>query len=336
MPPSPQETLREAMGEPRFFEGVGGVRLGYYQAGPQAGLPIVLCHGFPELAFSWRAQLKALGEAGWRVIAPEGRGYGISAAPKGADLYDIDHLTGDLVALLDHLGAPQAVFVGHDWGGLVSWQMPILHADRVAGNVGVNTPFLPRSPVDPITAFRARYGDDMYIVRFQEPHTSEALFEADVEKTMRFFMRKPGARDAGAEAFSGDPKEQQSLALQKSLQRYDPASDAKQLLPPEELAVFIEAFRRKGFEGPINWYRNFVRNWERIEGLPQSIPQPSLMIMAEKDVVLPPALAELMTPFAPDLEKHLIEGSGHWTQQEKPADVNAVLIDWLDRRFAKT
>jgi pimeloyl-ACP methyl ester carboxylesterase len=332
---TPAETLKAAMGAPRFFTAPEGVRLGYYAAGPEQGLPIVLCHGFPELAYSWRAQFKALSEAGYRVIAPEGRGYGISGAPAAITDYDMAHLTGDLVALLDHLGAEKGVFVGHDWGGIVIWDMPLRHPDRVAGLVGLNTPFLPRGKVDPITAFRARYGDDMYIVQFQQPGASEALFEADVDKTMRFFLRQPGARDVGAEAFSGDPSEQRSLALQQSLARYDPAADTRQLLPPDELAVFVDAFARSGFRGPINWYRNFVRNWEAAAALPQHVPHPALMIMAEKDVVLPPALAELMTPFVPDLEKQLVLGSGHWTQQERPQEVNRLLIDWLDRRFGR-
>ena len=153
---------------------------------------------------------------------------------------------------------------------------------------------------------------------------------------MRFFMRKPGDRDPDGAAFSGDPLEQRSLALQKGLQHYDPAKDTRQLLPSEELAVFVEAFQRGGFTAPIHWYRNFIRNWQAAEHLPQSVPMPSLMIMAEKDVVLPPALAELMTPFVPDLEKHLVKGSGHWTQQERPQEVSAVLIDWLNRRFPRS
>lgn len=333
MASSPSETLKGAMGEPSFFDAPDGVRLGYYKAGPGTGLPVVLCHGFPELAYSWRAQLKALGEAGYRVIVPEGRGYGISGKPQGVLAYDIDHLTGDLCALLDHLGEDKAVFVGHDWGGLVTWRMPILHPERVAGLVGLNTPFLPRSPVDPITAFRARYGEDMYIVQFQTPHESEALFEADVDKTMRFFMRRPSALNS---TFVADPAKPPSLALQKALQRYDPVADTGQLLPPEELAVFVDAFQQGGFEGPINWYRNFIRNWEREEGMAMNVPMPCLMIMAELDVVLPPALAELMTPFAPDLEKHLVMGSGHWTQQERPDEVNRALIDWLQRRFPRS
>ncbi|MBS0332224.1 MAG: alpha/beta fold hydrolase, partial [Proteobacteria bacterium] len=129
---------------------VNGIDMAYYEAGPREGAPIVLCHGFPELAFSWRHQLKALGEAGRWVIAPDQRGYGLTSRPDAVADYDIEHLTGDLVGLLDHLGVEKAIFCGHDWGGLVVWQMPLMHRDRVAGVIGLNTPFLPRSPIDPI------------------------------------------------------------------------------------------------------------------------------------------------------------------------------------------
>ncbi len=315
---------------------VNGIEMTYYEVGPRGvGTPVVLCHGFPELAFSWRHQLAALEAAGRWAIAPDQRGYGGTEAPDGVQAYDMDHLTGDLAGLLDHVGAAKGVFVGHDWGGLVVWRMPLLHGDRTAGIVGVNTPFLPRMPVDPIEAFRARFGDGMYIVQFQTPKTSEALFEADVEKTMRFFMRKPRPDASGDDAFSGDPSDTQSLALQKILERYDKSDDRGQFLSPEELAVFVRAFEAKGFEAPINWYRNFTRNWEREEGMAMHVPQPCLMIMAEKDVVLPPSLSDHMPAFVPDLERHIVMGSGHWTQQEKPEETSQVLIDWLDRRFPK-
>jgi pimeloyl-ACP methyl ester carboxylesterase len=197
--------------------------------------------------------------------------------------------------------------------------------------VGVNTPFLPRLPVDPITAFRNAFGDDMYIVHFQKPGVADAQLAADVEKTMRYFMRKPTGEQA---AFTSGASERRSLALQDGLARYDVADDASQLLTPEELAVFVETFQRTGFTGGINWYRNFVRNWERAEHLPARIDGiPCLMIMAEHDVVLPPSLADRMGDQISDLEKVLVEGSGHWTQQEKPEQVNAILIDWLGRRF---
>src|SRR5690242_20506352 len=123
-----------------------GLRMAYYEAGPRSEIPIVLCHGFPELAFSWRHQIKALADAGRWVIAPDQRGYGLTPGPEAVEHYDMEHLTGDLIALLDHLGVEKAIFVGHDWGGIVAWQIPLLHPTRVAGIIGLNTPFLPRRP----------------------------------------------------------------------------------------------------------------------------------------------------------------------------------------------
>jgi len=316
--------------EPRFAD-VNGVRLAYYEAGPRQGAPIVLCHGFPELAFSWRHQIAALAAAGRWVIAPDQRGYGLTPGPDAVEAYDMDHLTGDLVGLLDHLGAEKAIFVGHDWGGIVVWAMPLLHPDRVAGVIGLNTPFTPRLPMDPIAMFRAAFGEDMYIVHFQKPGEADAQLGADVEKTIRFFMRLP---KGALSEFEARPAERRSLALQDALAKYDPADDPHQFLSPEELAVFVEAFQRTGFTGGINWYRNFTRNWEKAEGLPRRIDGiPCLMLMAEHDVVLPPSMTERMPEQIPDLERVLIEGSGHWTQQEKPAEVNAAMLDWLNRKF---
>lgn len=313
------------------FADINGVRLAYYEAGPRGGVPIVFCHGFPELAFSWRHQIAALAAAGRWVIAPDQRGYGLTQGPDAVEAYDMAHLTGDLVGLLDHLGADKAIFVGHDWGGIVVWAMPLLHPSRVAGVVGLNTPFIPRLPFDPIEMFRNAYGEDMYIVHFQKPGVADAQLGADVEKTIRFFMRLPKGTQ---QDFASRPPEQRSLALQDGLAHYDPTTDEHQLLSPEELSVFVEAFQRTGFTGGINWYRNFSRNWRMAEGLPNRIDSvPCLMLMAEHDVVLPPSMADRMGDQIGDLEKVLIEGSGHWTQQEKPAEVNAALLDWLDRKF---
>jgi pimeloyl-ACP methyl ester carboxylesterase len=308
---------------------VNGIELAYYQAGPRDGVPVVLCHGFPELAFSWRHQLKALGEAGRRVIAPDQRGYGLTSRPEPVADYDIDHLTGDLTGLLDHLGAVKAIFCGHDWGGLVVWQMPMLHPERVAGVIGLNTPFLPRSPIDPIAGMRMRFGPDMYIVWFQTPGDADAVLGADVEKTMRFFMRR-----ADALAGAREPTESESnFAFKDLLQAWDPSDRHGQLLTPDELAAFVESFQATGFTGGINWYRNFTRNWRLAEGVADKVTQPSLMVMAELDAVLPPSAADGMEAFVPDLEKALIKGSGHWTQQEKPEETSLVILDWLGRRF---
>jgi pimeloyl-ACP methyl ester carboxylesterase len=321
---------------------LGDVKLTYYEAGPRpdtqtGGVPIVFCHGFPELAFSWRHQLKACADAGRWAIAPDQRGYGLTSRPDKVEDYDIPHLCGDLVKLLDHLKIEKAVFCGHDWGGFVVWQMGLLHPDRTAGVIGVNTPFTPRGPVDPIEIMRQRLGEEMYIVHFQKPGEADAVLAKDVAKTMGFFLRRPipGAGEVGAgfatERKPGDPS---VFPLVNILQAYDPAFDPReQFLTPEELAVFVETFTRTGFTGGINWYRNFTRNWRLSEGVEQKVKVPSLMVMAELDAVLPPSAADGMEAFVPDLEKALIKGSGHWTQQERPEDTSRVILDWLARRF---
>jgi pimeloyl-ACP methyl ester carboxylesterase len=322
----------ETMMPPAQRAAVNGIELAYYEAGPREGVPVVLCHGFPELAFSWRHQIKALGEAGRWVIAHDQRGYGLSSKPAGVEAYDIDQLTGDIVGLLDHLGVEKAIFCGHDWGGIVVWQAPLIHPSRVAGVIGLNTPFMSRAPADPIAIMRNRFGPDMYIVWFQKPGEADAVLGADVDKTMRFFMRKPAALQAAAQPTAGGS----TFAFKDLLQQWDGKAGGDALLTPEELKAFVDAFEAGGFTGPINWYRNFTRNWERAATLPTRIDGiPCLMITAELDAVLPPSAAEPMGAFIGDLETVLVRGSGHWTQQEKPAEVNRIILDWLDRRFPK-
>jgi pimeloyl-ACP methyl ester carboxylesterase len=309
---------------------VNGIEMAYYEAGPREGVPVILCHGFPELAFSWRHQLQALGEAGRWVVAPDQRGYGRTSRPEAVTDYDIDHLTGDLVGLLDHLDVEKAIFCGHDWGGIVVWQMPLMHPERVAGVIGLNTPFMPRAPVDPIAIMRMRFGPDMYIVWFQTPGEADRVLSADVDKTMRFFMRRPRALPTQAPP----PEGGSTFAFKDLLEAWDGTYEPDAFLTPDELAVFVDAFRRTGFTGGINWYRNFTRNWERAEGLPTRVDGlPCLMITAEKDAVLTPEMAEPMKDLVGDLEMHMVAGSGHWTQQEKPEEVDRLMLDWLARRF---
>ena len=311
---------------------VNGIDMAYYEVGPRGqGVPLIFCHGFPELAFSWRHQLAACEAAGVWAIAPDQRGYGLTERPAAVTHYDMEHLTGDLVGLLDHLGAAKGVFVGHDWGGIVVWQLPLMHPDRVAGIIGLNTPFMRRAPIDPIEGMRKVFGEDMYIVWFQKPGVADAALADDVDKTMRFFMRRPAAIQQVAAPTGGS-----TFAFGDALKAWDKADTANQLLNADELAGFVETFQATGFTGGINWYRNFSRNWERSADLPTRIDGvPCLMIMAEKDVVLSPAMADGMEEVISDLEKALIKDSGHWTQQEKPEEVNRLILDWMGRRFPK-
>ncbi len=307
-----------------------GIDIAVYEAGPKDGFPVVLCHGFPELAYSWRHQIPALADAGFRAIAPDQRGYGGSSQPSDAAAYDMPHLTDDLAGLLDALELKKAVFCGHDWGGIVVWQMPLYHPARVAGVIGVNTPFFPRPPIDPIAIMRSMFGENMYIVFFQKPGIADALLAKDVAKTFRFFLRKNVITAAD---YAKLPRQARNLELIHALQTDESTWAGEPLMPPEDLKVFIDAFARTGFTGGINWYRNMSRNWELSDRMEQKVRVPSLMIMAEDDIVLSPAMADGMERFVPDLEKVLIKRCGHWTQQEHPEETNHAMIDWLKRRF---
>lgn len=324
---------------PRYLD-LPDLRMAVFEAGaPRDDRPsVVLCHGFPEIAYSWREIVPPLVEAGFHVIAPDQRGYGhtgAAASDKGdaesVALYDMPHLTGDLAAMLDALGVEQAVFAGHDWGGIVIWQLPFYHSARVAGLVGVNTPFIPRLQMKPIDAMRAAMGDDMYIVAFQEFGHAEAQMEADVGHALRCFYRKSGSIDSADKTPPG--AEWENFKLLKILAMGEESWPGEVLFPPDVFAHYEAAFTRSGFRAPINWYRNFNRNWELAADFEQKIDVPSLMICAADDRVLPPSMAEGMPKYVGDLETHIIENCGHWTQNEQPEKLAGHMTDWLTRRF---
>jgi pimeloyl-ACP methyl ester carboxylesterase len=300
-----------------------GIRMAVTEEG--RGPAVVLCHGFPETAYSWRHQLPALAAAGFHAVAPDQRGYGGTDRPDAVADYDIHHLTGDLVGLLDALGLERAVFAGHDWGGIVVWMMPLLHPARTAGVIGVNTPYFPRPSAPPIGLMRAIWGENYYVVHFQKPGAADAALARDVRRVFRQLMR------AGVPhgSLGTLPTGRNMVELIEG-----PELPGRPLLGEEELGVYVRAFERTGFTGGINWYRNLDRNWETTPQLAGArIEVPSLMVTAEHDPVLRPELAEAMRELVPDVEIVNIAGCGHWTQQEKPAELSRIMIDWLTRRF---
>lgn len=310
--------------KPKFIE-TNGLKMAVYEEGE--GFPIVFCHGWPELAYSWRHQMSAVAQAGFHAIAPDQRGFGRSPHKGPDEDFDMEHLTADLIGLLDAHGIDNAVFCGHDWGGIIVWQLPLRYPDRVAGIIGVNTPYVPRPPIDPIEAFRKAFTDEMYIVQFNDRAEPEAPFDAHVKKVFQSLWRK------GATPLSA-PTKQPTFNLYDVIAAPLEALPGEEILGGEDLAYYVDGFTSAGFRGGINWYRNFTRNWQRSEHLPMQIPHPCLMITAENDRVLPPHLADRMKDYCSDLEVHMIKDCGHWTQAEKPGELNALLVDWMTRRFA--
>ncbi|MCP5058460.1 MAG: alpha/beta hydrolase [bacterium] len=328
-PPSFSEARRIQL--PAQNGGGGGITVAVHEAGD--GPAVVFSHGFPELAYSWRHQFGPLAEAGFRAIAADGRGYGGSDRPDEITAYDIHHLTGDLVALLDSLEIERAVFCGHDWGGFVVWAMPILHPERTAGVIGVNTPYMPRSPIAPTSMMRALVGGEderMYILWFQEPGVAEGVLDGQTRLLFEKLMREPEDPAVSAARMVG---EDGKLDM-NPFRRLPEIPDGAPILSSEELDHFVQTFGKTGFGGGINWYRNFDRNWESAPDVGVArIGVPCLMITAEWDAALRPEMAAGMPALVPDLEMHQIKTCGHWTQQERPEELNRLLIDWLTRRF---
>lgn len=310
--------------EPHFVA-TNGIRMAVYARG--TGPAVVLLHGFPELAFSWRQQLPALARAGYRAIAPDLRGYGRTDKPEGVASYRLDRLIGDVTGLLDACELESAFFVGHDWGALLAWQLALVHPDRMRGLVALNIPFLPRPPVDPIAYMRDRFGPDFYIVNFQDSDEADRRCDADPAHVFEVMMRRG---QISRREFESLPRATRHFSLLAALNRTELRGEA--LLSADEARVYVDAFTAGGFTPSINWYRNWTANWEATADVEQFVRVPVLFIGAEDDVIVSAAQIDAMRPHVADLEIRMLGNCGHWSQQERPARINALLLDWLRRR----
>ena len=297
-----------------------GIRMHVAEAGQ--GVPVVMCHGWPELWYSWRHQLTALADAGFRAIAPDMRGYGETDAPADPAEYRTSVICADILGLLDALELERAVIVGHDWGGYHLWQFGLRHPERCAKLVGLNTPYAPPGPVPPTQALRERFGEDgYYMLWHQRPGRSEAELEADLRGNLAKIFKGVGhARDLWTMATLGGD----GSGL------FARVSEEGCLLTDAELDVYVRAFAQTGTRGSFNWYRALDLNWEDARRIADpTIRVPSLMITAENDPILRPAQAEPMPTWIPGLRIEQIRRCSHWTQQERPAEVNRLLIEFL-------
>lgn len=293
---------------------------------------VLLSHGFPELGYSWRAQIPALAAAGYWAVAPDMRGYGQAECPEDVDAYGVLEIVGDMVDLVRALGRETATIVGHDWGAHIAWQAALLRPDVFTAVAALSVPFRPRSPAGPPTSFwrlmSARHGKgDFYIVRLQEPGI-EAEFDADPDGALlRLFRAYDGATPDAERSDGSIPQGRPFFATMPRPSGPPPWMSA------EDFAAYAEAYRRSGFAGPINWYRNVDRNWALsafAQGL--KVRQPALFLTGDLDPVRGySAVAEAeLSRWATDLrELVVIEGGGHWIQQERPDEVNAALIRFL-------
>jgi pimeloyl-ACP methyl ester carboxylesterase len=310
-----------------------GIRVHIAEQG--SGPLVLMCHGFPESWYSWRHQLQALAQAGFHAVAPDMRGYGDTDHPEEIERYSLFHLVGDMVGVLDALGEQTAVIAGHDWGAPVAWHAALLRPDRFRAVVGLSVPYRPRGSSIPTSVMPQTDEAFFYQLYFQKPGVAEAELEADATASLRRILysgsgdvprRNPGGAPSGVGMV---PRAGGFLSRMLNPEKL-PAwlSDA-------DVDFYARQFKRSGFRGGLNWYRNIDRNWELLAPFAgASVTVPALYMAGDLDLVVSfPRMKEVIADlprYIPQLRASImLPGCGHWTQQERPEEVNKAMIDFL-------
>jgi pimeloyl-ACP methyl ester carboxylesterase len=310
----------------------GGLRMHIAEAG--TGPLVLLLHGFPESWYSWRHQLTALAAAGFHAVAPDQRGYCRTGPPdrpgRAAQVtdYTILHLVGDVIALMDALGEEHAVVAGHDWGAPVAWTTALLRPDRIRGVIGLSVPYRPRGSEPPLEILRAFYTDGFYMCYFQEPGVAEAELGRDPRATFRRLLCTA----------SGDGPVAATPVVPPGGGLLDICPEPAALpgwLTEEDLDVFVAEYAGSGFTGPLNWYRNLNLSWELTAAWQHApVTVPAAYLAGDRDLVVAFSggagmLSELKECVPRMREPVLLPGCGHWTQQERPAEVSEAMIGFI-------
>jgi len=314
----------------RFANLSTGIRLHYVEAGVDEKGTVVFCHGWPEFWFSWRHQIDPVAKLGFRVIVPDQRGFGKTAGPHNKSQYTLEHLTADMVALLDVLKVSKAVFVGHDWGSPVVWCLALHYPERVAAVASYVVPFHPTNPKK--NPWKAMNDDPRlfdYQMYFQEEGRAEKEFEKNIPYTFKCIIRS--SKQPDRIAFTQHVSMGNARARGGMLIGFPGEEELKRtiIMNEEELQGYVNAYKESGFRGGLNWYRNMEDNWKfncKVAG--KKILQPALMITVEKDKLFPPAASKHMEQWIPNLTRGHIEGVGHWIEEE-PEKLNSILGKWL-------
>jgi pimeloyl-ACP methyl ester carboxylesterase len=312
----------------RFIE-TNGIRMHIAERGK--GPLVVFTHGFPELWYSWRYQLVALARTGFHAVAPDQRGYGQTDRPEPIAAYDIFQLTGDIVGLVNALGEDRAVIIGHDWGSVVAYHCALFRPDLFPAVALLSVPFLPRvgGKIPPTEIMKKIYGEEIfYQVYFQEPGKAEADMEDDIRRTMLSTLFSLSG--------SASPEKRWRYVYHKSerlLDTYLLPEKPPEWLAEKDITYFVHEFQRTGFRGGLNWYRNMDRNWALtpfLEGA--KLRQPTLFLAGDLDPVIrmyrkPVESLEMSVPHLKG--KVILPGVGHWVNQERPEEVNRLLVEFL-------
>lgn len=294
---------------------------------------LLLVHGWPELSYSWRHQISPLAQAGFTVCAVDVRGYGQSDRPAPVDAYAMTELMADLLGVIDHFGEESAVLIGHDWGGPIVWNTALAFPERISAVAGLSVPYFRRAALPPLALWDRLYTDKdrfFYQVYFQNEGVAEAAFEADPRAALAkiyFALSGDVAKTGGVWP---------SLTVNQPLLDHLPLPEPfPAWMSAAELDTFAENFTRSGFRGPFNRYRNIDRDYHALPNYGvQSISQPSTFIAGSLDPVRSFVPGRDAYESAGELLSDLrgltiIEGAGHWIQQERPEAVTAALLDFV-------
>jgi pimeloyl-ACP methyl ester carboxylesterase len=305
---------------------VNGIRMHIAELG--SGPLVLMCHGWPELWYSWRHQMPALAEAGFHVVAPDMRGFGQTDAPLDVQAYSVLHLVGDMVGLVEVLGEKSALIIGHDWGAPIAWHSAMFRPDVFRAVVGMSVPHRTRGSAAPLQMLRQAGLDGYYWFYFQT-QAAELEFERDVPTTLRKLLcslEREVPRDRP-----------HPLVVAEGGGFLDGVVVPDQLpswLQEDDVQTFAAEYQRTGFRGGLNLYRNLDRNWELTAPWAGArIEQPALFLAGTHDPVIAGrrgerALAD-MKRCVPNLQQRLFDGAGHWIQQERAAEVNSALLEFL-------
>jgi pimeloyl-ACP methyl ester carboxylesterase len=311
---------------PHFIKS-DGFQLATYQAGNPSAETVILIHGWPEIAYSWKLTVPALVEAGYNVIAYDLRGFGFSDAPRGIHHYQIEQMVADLETVIESSAQEKVTLIGHDWGGIIMWHAARMLSDRIDRLVSICTPHVKHAPVDPLKIFRKRFGDDHYFLEFcNRPDEIEALFASDPDAFFKLMFRTTPP---------GKSMDKKFTYIPKSFERYiaEGAPDLPgAVMGDEDRLIYTEAYKRNRFHGGMSLYRNTTHNWQLAQGLSERVMQPSLMLSPADDLLLPPSSTDHMPSIMPNLKRQIIPNCGHWAMWDNPEAINKAIVGWLGTR----
>ncbi len=313
---------------PKFIRS-DGYRIATYSDGPKNAPIVILIHGWPEIAYSWKLTVPALTKAGYRVISYDLRGFGHSDTPRGIEHYRIEQMVADLEAVINTQGQGQdkVTLIGHDWGGIIMWHAARILSQRIERLISICTPHVKHAPVDPLKIFQKRFGEDHYFLEFcNRPDDIETLFASNPDAFFKLMFRTTP---------SGKSMDKKFTYIPNSFARY--LSQGAPELPgavmsDTDRAVYTRAYQRSGFHGGMSLYRNTTHNWQLAEGLSERIPTSSLMLSPEDDLLLPPRSTDHMPSLMPNLTRQIIPNCGHWAMWDNPEAINKAIVDWLGTR----